>query len=141
MRHLEPTISPSPTLMALSNGNIPLPSEIVIHIFCHLPLLSDVFALAATCSRLHDIWSANVTPIYNKVAPRSIACQEHARRFLTDQGGPAYGAPMSIENVVRMARNASVVEKAILQFEREIVLRVSSKCSTTVKLGGHDSNT
>lgn len=48
---------------------------------------------------------------------------------------------MSIGNVVRMARNASVVEKATLQFEREIVFGVRSKCSTAVKLGEHDSKT
>ncbi len=110
-----------------------LSSELLIHIFCQLPLLSDVFAFAATCSRLRAIWSVNVTPIYNEVAPRSIACHQHARRFLADQGGPASKAPMSTEDVVRMARNADVVETAVLQFEREIVCRVRNKYSITTK--------
>ena len=75
------------------------------------------------------------------VALSSIACQQHARRFLIDQGGPAWEAPLSKGHLVRMAMNADVVEKAVIQFEREIVCRVRSKCSTTIKLREHDSNT
>ena len=41
---------------------------------------------------------------------------------------------MSIVDVARLARNADIVEKAVLQFEREIVCRVRSKCSITVKI-------
>ena len=120
-------------MMASSSGSFPLSTELIIHIFCQLPLLSDVFALAATCSQLRDICSAYTNSIYIEVAPRSIACLYHARRFLADQGGPALGAPMAMKDLVRMARNADVVEKAILQFEREVVCNVRCKCSTTVQ--------
>ena len=126
--------------MSPSNGKFPLSSEILLHIFCHLPFLSEIFALAATCSRLRAIWSVNVTPIYNTVASRSIPCLQHARRFLADQGGPGCEALMPMGDAVRMAGNANVVEKALLQFEREIVSRVRSKCSTTAKVGERDSN-
>ena len=133
-RHLQLTFSPPPTMMAPNNGSFPLSTELIIHIFCELPLLSDVFALAATCSQFRGVCITYITPIYNEVAPRSIACHQHARRFLAVQGGPALEAPMTWQDVVRMARNADVVAKAVLQFQREIVCKVRSKYSTTVEV-------
>lgn len=104
-----------------------MPPEVATNIFCHLPSVSDVFALSAVCHRLRDLWLKNVTPIYNHVAPRSIPCESAARRFLGDQGGPGLGSPMSAKDVVRMVRNAAVVENAIRQFEREIELDPSAR--------------
>lgn len=129
--------------MLSSNGNFPLSTELVVHIFCHLSQFSDVLALAATCSRLRAIWFANVTPIYKQVAPRSIPCEQHARRFLADQGGSALETQLSPRDVIRMARNADVVEKAVEQFEREIVRRVRSKLQHRLQrvCGKHDSDT
>ena len=75
----------------------------------------------------------SVNPIYHQIAPRSIPCERAARRFLVDQDGPDLGSPMSAKDVVRMVRNANVIEKAILQFEREIVRRVRSKSVSNVK--------
>ena len=69
----------------------------------------------------------NVNPVYKQIAPRSLPCESAARRFLTDQDGPDLGSPLSAKDVVRMVRNAGVIEKAILQFEREIVSRVRSE--------------
>jgi hypothetical protein len=104
-----------------------MPPEIVTKIFCQLPSFSDVFALSATCHQLRHIWLSNVTPIYTHVGPRSIACETQARKFLIDQGGPVLDCPMSAKDVIRMVQNSRVVEKAIRQFEREIVCRVKSK--------------
>lgn len=110
------------------NGSLfSLPPEVTTKVFENLSSFSDVFALAATCRRLRDVWSTGVTPIYNSVAPRSIACERDARRFLVDQHGPKLKSPMVAETVLQMVRNASIIEKAILQFEREIVCRVRSK--------------
>ena len=104
-----------------------MPPEVVTKIFCQLPSFSDVFALSAVCCRLRHLWLKNVNPVYNQIAPRSIPCEHAARRFLIDQDGSGLGSPMSAKDVVRMVRNAGVIEKAILQFEREIVSRVRSK--------------
>ncbi|MCJ1296583.1 hypothetical protein MMC34_008149 [Xylographa carneopallida] len=103
-----------------------MPPEVASNIFCQLSSFSDVFALSAVCCRLRDIWLESVNPIYHQIAPRSIPCERAARRFLVDQDGPDLGSPMSAKDVVRMVRNANVIEKAILQFEREIVRRVRS---------------
>ena len=104
-----------------------MPTEVIIYIFCQLPSFSDVFALSAVCCRLRHLWLKDVNPTYNQIAPRSIPCERAARRFLIDQGGPRLESSVSARNVVRMVRNAGVIGKAILQFEREIVSRVRSK--------------
>ena len=75
-----------------------------------------------------------MNPVSRQIAPRSIPCQRAARRFLIDQAGPGLGSPVSAKDVVCMVRNAGVIEKAILQFEREIVRRVRSKLDS----GSHD---
>ncbi|MCJ1386950.1 hypothetical protein MMC17_010079 [Xylographa soralifera] len=101
-----------------------MPPEIAINIFCQLPSFFDVFAFSAVCRQLRHLWLNSVKPIYNQIAPRSIPCERAARRFLVDQDGPDLGSPMSAKDIVRMVRNASVIEKAILDFERDIVSRV-----------------
>ena len=68
-----------------------------------------------------------MTSIYSQVAPRSIPCERYARSFLADQGGPAVDIPkLSTRDVLYIVRNSCMIEKAILQFEREIVRRVKS---------------
>lgn len=110
-----------------THGLFLLPPEVITKIFGNLSSFLDVFALAATCRRLRSIWSTSVIPIYDSVAPRSIACERDARRFLVDQGGLGLVSPMTAETVVQMVRNAGIVEHAILQFEHEIVWRVRGK--------------
>ena len=120
----------SPSIQAASDISDPLsliPVELLTDIFNLLPSLSDVLALAATCRRLRRIWTMNVTTIYSHVAPRSIPCERHARRFLADQGGPATDYPtLSARDVICILRNSCVVEKAMLQFEKDIVRLVKS---------------
>ena len=110
-----------------------MPPEVAANIFCQLPIFSDVFALSAVCHRLRHLWLESANPIYSQIAARSIPCERAARRFLADQGGPCLGSPMSAKDVVRMVRNAGVIEKAVLQFEREIVRRVRSKLDSHVR--------
>lgn len=120
----------SPSTQAASDINGPLlslPAELVTNIFKFLPSLSDVLALAATCRRLRRTWTTNVTTIYSQVASRSIPCERYARCFLADQGGPATSYPtLSVRDVLCMVRNSFVVEKAMLQFERDLVRSVKS---------------
>lgn len=105
-----------------------IPTELVTEIFSLLPTLHDIFALAATCHRINHIWSTNATGIYHRVAPRSIPCEPYARRFLSDSGGPAPDYPkLNTVNIRHIARNASIVEKSIAQFEKDIVWRVRSE--------------
>lgn len=92
-----------------------------------LPSFADVFALTETCTRFRRIWTTNLTAIYIEIAKRSIPCERHARVLLADQGGPPLNAPLSAEDMLRMVHNARVVQKAILQFEKEIVDRVQCK--------------
>lgn len=120
----------SQPVQAAGNRTIDLlsmPPELVNKIFCQLPSFSDVFGLSATCHQLRHVWSSNVTLIYTHVGPRSIACEPQARDFLIYQDGPALDCPMSAKDVAHMVQNSRVVEKAIRQFEREIVCRVKSK--------------
>ena len=92
--------------------------ELITQIFSQLPTFSDVFALAATCHWLREVYSAHVPPIYDKIAPRNISCLCQARRFLHDQGGPAEEASLSTKDIRSLVRNSHMVERAILQFER-----------------------
>ena len=111
---------PLPSLMTL-------PPEATAGIFCQLPSFFDILCLSRVCCRLRQVWLDNVTLIYREVAPRSIPCETAARRFLVDQSGRDPETPLSAEDVVRMLHNAAVVEKAILQFESEIVSRVKGE--------------
>lgn len=124
------TIMPPVLVRAASDSNDALssmPAELITVIFCLLPSFSDVIALAATCHRLRHIWTTNTTTIFINVAPRGIPCHRYARNFLTDQGGPALDSPtLSAEDVVRMVRNSHIVEKAVFQFEKEIVPWIKS---------------
>ncbi|TVY32683.1 hypothetical protein LSUB1_G007619 [Lachnellula subtilissima] len=103
-----------------------LPIELTIRFFCLLPSFSDVFALAQTSRRFSRIWTENVTTIYNEVSPRGLSCEHYARIFLSDQGGPTPEKQLSAQDVFCMVRNSRRVERAILQFELEIVPKV--KC-------------
>ena len=111
-----------------------IPPEVAVNIFSQLPSFSDVFALSAVCCRMRHLWLKNVNPIYDQIAPRSIPCERAARRFLVDQDGPGLGSPMTAKDVVRVVRNAGVIENGILQFEREIVSRVRSKFDSEVRI-------
>lgn len=133
------TKMPSPPAHYVDERNhslFSLPPEVTTEIFGNLPSFFDVFALAATCRRLRDVWSTSVIPIYNSVARRSIAYERDARRFLVYQHGLKLESPMIAETVVQMVRNATIVEKAVLQFEREIVSRVRSKFTLEVLVIG-----
>ncbi len=115
---------------AVGHGLDPLshsPTELLVTIFSLLSRFSDVFALAVTCHRLRHVWMTSTNVIYRQVAPRCIPCEQHARMFLADQGGPAKESPMlSAEDVRRLVRNSWVVEKAISEFEKTIVCKVRS---------------
>jgi len=120
-----------PTLtlvMALKSRNdsgfSSMPAELTSGIFCQLPLLSDVFALAQTSQKLRRVWTENATSIYSHVAPRSLSCMKYARVFLEDQGGPKFGEPLCPHDIFTMVRNSRKVENAILQFEKDIVPKV-----------------
>ena len=114
-----------------------MPPEVATHIFCQLSSFPDVFALSAVCRRLRHFWLNSVNQVYVQVAPRSISCEHAARRFLADQDGPGLGSPLSAADVVRMVRNAGVIEDAILQFEREIVSRIRSKLKPNTRIVRH----
>ena len=89
--------------------------EVTTNIFCQL--LSDVFALSATCRPLRHSWLNSVNQVYNQVAPRSISYEGVARRFFFDEDGPASGSPLSTKDIIRMIQNAGVIEDAVIQFE------------------------
>lgn len=99
-----------------------LPTELLLEIFCHLPLLSDVFALRANCKRAKDIWEHKAAEIYLQVGPRSIPCELQARSFLACKDGPALESPTNLtcSDVFTIARNSVTVEKALCSFESEV---------------------
>ena len=109
----------------IGNHLLLLPNEIIVKLFCHLSSLSEVLALAAVIRALRLIWTGNITHIYYQVAPQSISCERHARKFREDQRGSFFeSCPMSAQDVICIARNSRIVEKSVLQFEREIVCKV-----------------
>jgi len=116
------------SITSARNGDGPLlsiPAELKEKMFCLLPLFSDVFALAGTCHRLRRVWTTNTTSVYRHIAPESIACERDARRLLADQGGPAFDFPtLSAAEVRQIVWNSRIVDKAILQFERETAYKV-----------------
>ncbi|KAL9033241.1 MAG: hypothetical protein Q9180_006051, partial [Flavoplaca navasiana] len=88
-------------------------------------LPSNVFSFASTYHQLQDVWFEGVTTIYRHVAKVSITCEPLARIFLTDQSGPAPKAGIQLaSNLHQMMRNQSMVHKAIIQFESDIVSKV-----------------
>lgn len=112
-----------------------LPPEVIINIFCQLPSFADVLGLAATCHRLKDIWITNVTTIYASLSPRAIPCEREARVCLSDQGGPSPDSlTLSANDVLRMVRNARMVDESISQFEEDIVPHVRSEFCYTYEI-------
>lgn len=104
-----------------------LPPELVSNIFCSLPSFNEVFALAQTSRGLRKVWNEYTTQIYEEVAPRSIPHEQHARQFLAEQGGANSSEPLTAKDVHQMLLNSRIVERAILQFEEEIVHKVRCK--------------
>lgn len=102
-----------------------LPSELIAHVFALLPSFSDALYLAAACRQLREVWVRHVGNIYASIAPRSILCEHHARRFLADSGGPPPESPLSRSDHVRsLLRHSRMVERAISEFERIVVPRI-----------------
>lgn len=142
-----------PSKQVADNGNSYvelMPNEVILEIFGCLSSFSHVFALAATSRRLRDVWAENVAQVYGPVALRSIACENYARRFRADQRGSAVnGSALSVRDVQCIARNSQIVDKAILQFERQIVCKVKGAFPVqstwrilvlSSKLGGKNHN-
>ncbi|KAF4629368.1 hypothetical protein G7Y89_g8778 [Cudoniella acicularis] len=103
-----------------------IPVELTSKIFSMLPSTFDVLALAATCRELRQVWVTNVVSIYRMVAPRSMPCERYAHQFLADQAGTSFDlSSICTRDVICMLKNAKVVEKAILQFEFEVVRKVN----------------
>ncbi|KAF2234699.1 hypothetical protein EV356DRAFT_514839 [Viridothelium virens] len=103
-------------------SSLPLPPELVTRIFQALPCFLDVFNFASTARRFRIIWCENAPSIYERVVRRSIPCHRHARRLLADQGGPPVdSATLSMPEILKLAHNAALVDKAISRFERDVV--------------------
>ena len=102
-----------------------LPPELIIRILCFLPSFSDVFAVASASRQLRSVWSENTTSVYRKLAPTNIPCERHARSFIAGRNTDTKGiSTLSAHDVACLVRNSHVVEKAIKQFEKEVVCRV-----------------
>ena len=101
-----------------------LPAELLVAIFSQLPLLSDIFALAATSARLRNTWVENAKPIYDHVGPRSIPCERCARALLNDQRGSSKHSSMTPNGILNIVRNAHRVEDALLWFANETYSKV-----------------
>lgn len=111
------------------------PAELITQILCWLPSFSDILSFAATCRRHRQIWTENVTVIYNHIAPRAIKCRRNARILLADQGGAAADSPvLSVRDVLRLIRNSHIVEKAIARFNRDVVRHVRGRFLSNIYL-------
>lgn len=126
--------------LATTQGNNYLttfPKELLTGIYYFLPSFSEVLALSSTCHWLRDCWLTDVTLIYHHIAPRTIPCERHARNFLVDPHGTYKNPSMiSADDVLRLIRNSRIVEKAISQFETQIVSRVKRDAPETEEYYG-----
>lgn len=108
-----------------------LPSELLVHIYCEVPTLIDVFSLAATCNQLRSVWIAHVRMIYLMVAPRCVAHESFARSLLTE--GPTLTTLdesfLGLDEVLSIMKNMATLEGIISRFENEVVRRVKCKYS------------
>lgn len=149
--HPSPIIPLSP-LSLTSQGSDPrlllLPSELFVEVFCYLPSLLDVLTFSAVNRRFRDIWTGNVHRVYASVAPGSILCEKHAREFRVDQRGLTFEeSSFSVDHALCIAQNAQLVEKTVLQFEKDTVCKVKSTLLSGVsrfewrKLGGEKKPT
>ena len=92
----------------------------------NLEFSAELRVSASTCHEMQDLWLRGVATIYKHVAKVSIACENHARNFLADQGGPAPEAEnMSLRNVHQMMKNLNVIKRTIL-FEFQVVSKVKT---------------
>jgi hypothetical protein len=104
-----------------------LPVEVVVLIYCKLPLFSDVLALANASCQLRAIWVENASCIYFSIGPSTIPCEKHARKFRNYQAGrDVEHLSVSSQDVINIMRNACIIEKAIVDFEHRAVRKV--KC-------------
>ena len=66
-----------------------------------------------------------MTHIYHLVTPWSIPYERHTRRFRKDQRGSFLKtSPLLDQDIIYIARNTQIIEKAVLQFEQEIIYKV-----------------
>lgn len=114
-----------------------LPAELTTKIICHLPSLLDAFVLSQVSRKLQTLFIENITLIYNHVAARSLPCEYHARLLLIDQGGPPVNGTLSTHDVATLLRNCFKIERAIVQFEKEIVHKVRCRSPPSQN---HDTN-
>ena len=131
---LQCTMAESLLDQQLRNRNDPftlVSPELITNVICQLPSLFDALVFSATCRRHRQIYCENVTHIYTHIAPKTITCRRDARNLLADQGGAAPDSRvLSMHDVSQLLRNSRRVEKAIDQFNRDIVCRVrNSKTS------------
>ncbi|KAJ5587658.1 uncharacterized protein N7459_003423 [Penicillium hispanicum] len=111
------------------NGSplLSIPNEIILEIFCCLSSFSQVFAFAATSRRIRRVWLDHASRVYHQVAPRCIPGEPHARKFREIQRRCSIRhSHLSNGDTICITRNAQIVEKAIVQFENEVVCNVKA---------------
>ena len=115
------------TQCSSDNSLLSLPTEILTRIYAILSSIEDVLTFSLTCARLRKVWLTNQRIIYQRVGPRAIPCESHARRFLAEQKGvPSEALTISHTDVIRMVHNSHIVERAIQQFEILVVPHVKT---------------
>ena len=114
--------------MSANTPALPVLAELLLQIFVLLPSLPDALSLATTCRQLRGVWINNVNTIYMSIAPKTILCHHSARRLLAGSDAPPPELPLTSPDDVRSILHTSrIVEKAIVQFEREVVPKVRCK--------------
>ncbi|EPE26288.1 hypothetical protein GLAREA_02200 [Glarea lozoyensis ATCC 20868] len=86
----------------------------------------EVFYLASTCHRNRNIWMNNANSIFETVRFNDVWAGRQAYQFFLAQSGTNETDTKSVEDIRQIVRHYSVVENAILVFERQIVSRVTS---------------
>jgi hypothetical protein len=122
--NLEPTtaIQPTPSPLLL------IPAELITEIYCQLDSFLEGFALASTCHHMKCVWTENVNQIYEQFGPVVIPLERHARSFRQIQSGAAtHSLSVSTQDVLSLLRNRKIIEKAIVQFETNVVSKASCK--------------
>ncbi|KFA52985.1 hypothetical protein S40293_11360 [Stachybotrys chartarum IBT 40293] len=109
-----------------------LPCEVLVAVASNLTSLDDVLAFVAVCARLRAVFQGNAYHMSCLAIKHSIECEDVAWTLLLAQEnqplGVARTAFMKPHHVLRLARNAHRLEKAIEWFHKNEMKYIRHLC-------------
>lgn len=98
-----------------------IPTELVIHIFSHLPSFFNIFNFAATCRKHRQVLHQHPNTIYNLTSHAILQCRHDARRLLGGQGVVRIDSGMMGLGFLQLCLNLHVMENIIERFGNKFI--------------------